>query len=102
MRLTLVYLLTVLALTAQYPAALMRDATVKAALVAAKVNELHFIEEQIRVCEIPARPFMEEKRAVEMEKIFKQLSAERPSCLRHVSAKGFDCPLLTAILFTLY
>lgn len=45
----------------------------KAALAAAKVNEPHFIEEQIRVCEIPAPPFMEEKRAAETEKIFKQL-----------------------------
>jgi len=31
----------------------MQDPTIKAALTAAQKNEPHFIEEQIRVCEIP-------------------------------------------------
>jgi len=60
-------------LNAQTTAQLLSDPTVKAALEAAKRNEPHFIEEQIRVCEIPAPPFKEEVRAAEFERIFKQL-----------------------------
>ena len=48
---------------AQDAARLMQDATVKNALDAARRNEPHFIEEQIRICEIPAPPFHEEVRA---------------------------------------
>ncbi|HEX4275266.1 MAG TPA: M20/M25/M40 family metallo-hydrolase [Bryobacteraceae bacterium] len=44
-----------------------------AALDAAKRNEPHFIDEQIRICEIPAPPFKEEVRAKEMERLFQQL-----------------------------
>jgi tripeptide aminopeptidase len=62
-----------LALHGQSAAALARDPTVKAALDAAARNEPHFIEEQIRVCEIPAPPFKEEARGREMERLFKQL-----------------------------
>jgi acetylornithine deacetylase/succinyl-diaminopimelate desuccinylase-like protein len=58
---------------AQDPAALMQDTTIKAALEAAQKNEPHFIEEQIRVCEIPAPPFKEEARGKEFERIFKQM-----------------------------
>jgi acetylornithine deacetylase/succinyl-diaminopimelate desuccinylase-like protein len=43
-----------------------------AALDAAKRNEPHFIEEQIRICEIPAPPFREEVRARELERLFRQ------------------------------
>src|ERR1700748_303717 len=76
MRLAFLSLLTILPLGAQDVAALMQDPTVKAALEAAKTNEPHFIDEQIRVCEIPAPPFKEEKRAAEMERIFKQLGLQ--------------------------
>jgi tripeptide aminopeptidase len=62
-----------LALHGQSAAALARDPTVKAALDAAVRNEPHFIEVQIRVCEIPAPPFKEEARGREMERLFKQL-----------------------------
>ena len=64
-----------LALTAaaQDPAALMRDPTIQAALSAAEKNEAHFIEEQIRVCEIPAPPFKEEVRGKEFERLFRQM-----------------------------
>jgi tripeptide aminopeptidase len=62
-----------LALHGQSAAALARDPAVKAALDAAARNEPHFIEEQIRVCEIPAPPFKEEARGREMERLFKQL-----------------------------
>jgi acetylornithine deacetylase/succinyl-diaminopimelate desuccinylase-like protein len=61
------------ALDGQNAAALARDPTVKAALEAAARNEPHFIEEQIRVCEIPAPPFKEEARGRELERLFKQL-----------------------------
>jgi acetylornithine deacetylase/succinyl-diaminopimelate desuccinylase-like protein len=42
------------------------------ALDAARRNEPHFIDEQIRVCEIPAPPFHEEARGREMERLFQQ------------------------------
>ena len=76
MRLAVLCFLTTLQINAQDPATLMQDPTVKAALYAAKVNEPHFIDEQIRVCEIAAPPFMEQKRAAEMERIFKQLGLQ--------------------------
>jgi acetylornithine deacetylase/succinyl-diaminopimelate desuccinylase-like protein len=68
----------VLALTAaaiadaQDAARLMQDPTVKAALDAAKRDEAHFIDEQIRICEIPAPPFKEDARASELERLFQQ------------------------------
>lgn len=60
-------------LHAQSASALMQEPAVKAALEAVQRNEPHFIDEQIRVCEIPAPPFKEEMRGKEMERIFKQL-----------------------------
>jgi tripeptide aminopeptidase len=73
MRLATLFTLLTLGLNAQSGAVLMRDPTIQAALEAAKRNEAHFIEEQIRVCEIPAPPFMEEARGREMERVFKEL-----------------------------
>src|SRR5450432_211065 len=73
MRTATLSLLLALNLNAQPPASLMQDPTIKAALDAAKRNEPHFIDEQIRVCEIPAPPFKEELRAAEMERLFKKL-----------------------------
>ena len=61
---------------AQDPARLMQTPEVKAALDAAKRNEPHFIDEQIRICEIPAPPFKEEARGQELERLFKQLELE--------------------------
>jgi acetylornithine deacetylase/succinyl-diaminopimelate desuccinylase-like protein len=61
---------------AQDPAQLMQTPEIKAALEAAKRNEPHFIEEQIRICEIPAPPFKEEVRAQELSRLFKQLGLE--------------------------
>jgi tripeptide aminopeptidase len=51
---------------------LMDDAKVKAALEAARLNEPHIIDEQIRICEIPAPSFMEESRGREFERLFRQ------------------------------
>jgi len=61
---------------AQDPARLMQTPEVKAALDAAKRNEPRFIDEQIRICEIPAPPFKEEARGQELERLFKQLELE--------------------------
>src|SRR5438270_4003080 len=69
----LISLVIVGAACAQDAARLAEDPTIKAALEAAKRNEAHFIDEQVRVCEIPAPPFKEELRAQEMERIFKRL-----------------------------
>jgi tripeptide aminopeptidase len=63
-------------LLAQDAAALIADPTIKAALDAARRNEPHFIDEQIRVCQIPAPPFKEETRGKEMERLFKQLGLQ--------------------------
>jgi tripeptide aminopeptidase len=61
---------------AQDSARLMLDPAVKQALAAVKRNEPHFIEEQIRICEIPAPPFHEETRARELERLFQQLGLQ--------------------------
>lgn len=61
---------------AQDAARLAQDPAIKAALEAVKSNEPHFIEEQIRVCEIPAPPFHEEARGKELERLFKEAGLE--------------------------
>lgn len=66
-------LLLASSLHSQSASVLMQDPAIKAALDAAKRNEPHWIDEQARVCEIPAPPFKEEARAQEMERIFKKL-----------------------------
>ena len=73
MRLAFLLFALSLAAVAQDPAVLMQDPTIKAALAAAQKNEPHFIEEQIRICEIPAPPFKEEARGRELERLFKQM-----------------------------
>lgn len=57
-------------------ALLLADQTVVAALERAKVNEPEIIAEQIRVCEIPAPPFGEEKRGLEFKNIFTKLGLQ--------------------------
>jgi len=54
----------------------MEDPTVKAALAAAKTNEPHFIEEEVRICEIAAPPFHEDERGKALERLFKGLSLD--------------------------
>src|SRR5262249_39936795 len=68
----LISLLVVRAL-AQSPAELMNDPTVRAALDAAKRNEPHILDEQARICEIAAPPFHEEKRGLELKRLFEEL-----------------------------
>ena len=61
---------------AQNPTALMNDPTIKAALEAIKRNEPHFIEEQVRICEIPAPPFKEDVRSAEFQRIFQSMGLQ--------------------------
>ncbi|MEO5763171.1 MAG: M20/M25/M40 family metallo-hydrolase [Vicinamibacteria bacterium] len=54
-------------------ASLMADKTIQAAMERVKANEPEILAEQIRVCEIPAPPFGEEKRGLEFKSIFTKL-----------------------------
>jgi len=63
-------------LSAQDATKLAEDPTVKAALDAVKRNEAHFIDEQVRFCEIAAPPFQEEVRGKEFERLFKALGLQ--------------------------
>ncbi|HWE52868.1 MAG TPA: M20/M25/M40 family metallo-hydrolase [Bryobacteraceae bacterium] len=72
----LLFVACVLTCSAQDPAALMKDPGIKAALDAVKRNEPHFLEEQVRICEIPAPPFKEEVRSREFERLFKSMGLE--------------------------
>ena len=58
-------------LHAQDIGVLMADTFVKAALDSTLRNEARFVEEQARICEIPAPPFHEELRGKEIERLFK-------------------------------
>ena len=55
---------------------LLQNASVKAALAAAKSSEPQTIEDQIRFCEIPAPPFKEEARGKELQRVFQQLGLQ--------------------------
>lgn len=57
---------------AQSAEALLADTDVKAAMAAIRTNEPHFIDEQVRICEIASPPFHEDKRAEEIAKLFRQ------------------------------
>src|SRR5262245_60298920 len=56
---------------------LMRNAAVRAALEAARESEARTIDEQIRVCEVPAPPFRESARADVVKRTFETLGLER-------------------------
>jgi tripeptide aminopeptidase len=58
---------------AQSPADLMADPTVRAALDAARRNEPATLDLQARICEIPAPPFHEEQRGLELKRLFEGL-----------------------------
>ncbi len=61
---------------AQTPAEMMKDPTVAAALAAAKQYEPKLLDEQARICQIPAPPFKEEVRGREFERLFRQLGLQ--------------------------
>jgi acetylornithine deacetylase/succinyl-diaminopimelate desuccinylase-like protein len=54
------------------PAVLRTDPTIQAALAAAQKNEPEMIEVQVKLCEIPAPPFKEQKRAAAVKELFQQ------------------------------
>jgi len=54
-------------------ALLMADATVKRAVDVVRANEPQIIEEQVRLCEIEAPPFKEERRAAALQAVFESL-----------------------------
>lgn len=72
----LLFTLSTIALCAQDPAALMSDPSVKAAFQAIERNEPHMLDEQARVCEIPAPPFHEEQRGLELKGLFEKLQLQ--------------------------
>jgi acetylornithine deacetylase/succinyl-diaminopimelate desuccinylase-like protein len=51
----------------------MQDASVKAALAAARADEAHTIAEQVEICEVEAPPFKESKRAEVYARKFREL-----------------------------
>jgi tripeptide aminopeptidase len=59
--------------SAQSPSELINDPTVKAALAAAKQNEPETLNIESSVCEIPAPPFKEAVRAIELQRRFQEL-----------------------------
>lgn len=67
-------LLTVRVLSAAVePATLLKDPTVKAALAAIERNEPETLNEQARITEIPAPPFKETARGLELKRLFEKL-----------------------------
>jgi tripeptide aminopeptidase len=65
--------------TAQQPStvqSLMQDATVRAALNAAKSTESQTIDDQVRFCEVPAPPFKETARGEVLKREFTQLGLQ--------------------------
>jgi tripeptide aminopeptidase len=58
------------------PSQILIKPEVQTAMKAIKANEPHFIEEQIRICEISSPPFHEDKRAAELSRLFKQAGLE--------------------------
>jgi len=52
---------------------LLSDPAVQSALTAIQNNEPEISAEQIRVCEIPAPPFHEQQRGLELKRLFEQL-----------------------------
>src|ERR1035441_657023 len=57
----------------QTPVELNRDATVRAAMEAARRNEPRTLDLQARLCEIPAPPYQETVRGQELKRLFQEL-----------------------------
>ena len=60
------------ALAADSPKQILARPDVQAAMKAIEANEAHFVDEQIRLCEIPAPPFHEDKRGAELARLFQE------------------------------
>jgi tripeptide aminopeptidase len=54
------------------PAQILGQPKVEAAMQTIKSSEPHFVDEQIRLCEISSPPFHEDKRAAELARLFKE------------------------------
>jgi tripeptide aminopeptidase len=54
------------------PAEILASPAVQSVMQAIKTNEPHFVEEQIRLCEISSPPFHEDKRAAELARLFRE------------------------------
>ncbi len=61
-----------LRLVAQTPAQILARPDVQSAMQAIKTNEPHFIDEQVRICEISSPPFREDKRGAELARLFRE------------------------------
>jgi tripeptide aminopeptidase len=48
----------------------LTDPRIERAIAAVKANEPHFIDEQVRICEIASPPFHEDVRAAELKRLF--------------------------------
>ena len=72
MRLPVLSLLAISSCLAQDAAALLNSPPVQSAFAAIKRNEPGFIDEEARICEIPAPPFKEEVRGKELERLFQK------------------------------
>src|SRR5688572_10380868 len=55
---------------------LLQSPAMKTALAGAKATEPQTIEDQIRICEIPAPPFKEEARGAELKRVFTELGLQ--------------------------
>jgi tripeptide aminopeptidase len=71
-RAILVLLILGKAVAASDPAALRDDPSIKAAFAAIVKNEPEMLKEEARICEIPAPPFHEEKRGIELKRLFEE------------------------------
>jgi acetylornithine deacetylase/succinyl-diaminopimelate desuccinylase-like protein len=61
---------------AETPEQILAKPEIQAAMQAIKINEPHFIDEQVRLCEIASPPFHEDKRAAELARLFKEAGLE--------------------------
>lgn len=61
---------------AQTPAEILATPPVAKAMATIKDSEPHFVDEQIRLCEIAAPPFHEDKRGAELARLFKAAGLE--------------------------
>jgi len=71
-RLPLLSLFALTSCLAQDAAALLNTPSIQSAFAAVKRNEPGFIDEEARICEIPAPPFKEEVRGKELERLFQK------------------------------
>ena len=60
-----------LSAVAETPEQILARPAIQTVMQSIQTNEAHFVEEQIRLCEISSPPFHEDKRASEMSRLFK-------------------------------